>query len=78
MGEVFDITSSRKPTAFSETLEAAEYGDKIIYCRGEYATGAYKREALDALTSGRVSLVQKRLGAHQFEYIAQVIRGRTR
>lgn len=75
MVEVFDITGIRRTSAFFEALGAAAKGDKIIYHRGENVRGAHKSPALAAAAQGRVALVQKRLGPHQFEYTAQVIEG---
>ncbi len=68
---VLDISDSTKQTAFDNALAQTRYGDKIIYSRGVHALGTYKYKAADAAAAGYVSLVQKRIGPANFEYIAQ-------
>lgn len=68
---VLDISDSSKQTAFDAAVEQTRYGDKIIYSRGVYALGTHKYKAAAAAAAGYVSLVQKRIGPNNFEYVAQ-------
>tara|TARA_R110000851_G_scaffold7230_2_gene28364 strand:+ start:416 stop:652 length:237 start_codon:yes stop_codon:yes gene_type:complete len=66
-----DLLGAKNKSAFTDALNTTKYGDTIIYHVGRYAGGLFKNDALAAANTGLVNLVQKKLGAGLFQYVAQ-------
>ena len=66
-----DIRKEYQKEAFLDAVNATRHGDHIIYHQGPNVGGRYRVEALRAEGQGLVALVQKKMGKHDFQYIAQ-------
>tara|TARA_R100001244_G_scaffold92249_1_gene69705 strand:- start:160 stop:396 length:237 start_codon:yes stop_codon:yes gene_type:complete len=66
-----DLMGVKDKNAFSAALKTTKHGDSIRYHTGYYAGGLFKHDALMAAEARLVNLVQKKLGAGLFQYIAQ-------
>lgn len=67
---MIDVTNEGKGK-FWTTLHAARPGENIIYARGSTCNGPHRADAAEAQAQGLVTLVQRRKGYADFEYIAQ-------
>ena len=66
-----DLMGVKDRNAFSDALKTTQQGDTIRYHTGYYAGGLFKHDALMAAEARLVNLVQKKVGAGLFQYIAQ-------
>tara|TARA_R100001369_G_scaffold59583_1_gene86478 strand:- start:200 stop:436 length:237 start_codon:yes stop_codon:yes gene_type:complete len=66
-----DLIGVANKDAFSDALRTTKQGDTINYHIGQYAGGLFKKDALTAAEARLVNLVQKKLGAGLFQYVAQ-------
>lgn len=68
---VIDLVGVKEKNAFSDALKTTKQGDTIKYHIGQYAGGLFKSDALMAAEARLVNLVQKKVGAGLFQYVAQ-------
>tara|TARA_R110002049_G_scaffold232753_1_gene405320 strand:+ start:243 stop:488 length:246 start_codon:yes stop_codon:yes gene_type:complete len=66
-----DLMGVKDRNAFSDALKTTKQGDTIRYHTGYCAGGLFKHDALMAAEARLVNLVQKKLGAGLFQYMAQ-------
>jgi len=67
---MIDITNEGKGK-FWTTLNEARPGENIVYAKGSTCNGPHRADAAEAHDQGLVTLVQRRRGYADFEYIAQ-------
>lgn len=68
---------SERSGAFDTILAQSQPGDQIVYHQGIHCAGAHRAAAYNAACEGRVFLVQRRVEAGVFQYLA-IVRGITR
>ena len=64
--------SQERMASFESFLEKCQTGDVIVYHEGESCAGSYRAAVRIASETGKVILVQKKLGPFRFQYIAIV------
>jgi hypothetical protein len=69
---IVDI-SDKDAGAWQDAISKTVPGDQIIYHKGPFCAGLHRRAAMQASNRKLVCLVQRKVGAGEFHYIAQRI-----